>query len=172
MGAFLVDVSTDTADTFIFDRPMSSFNYPARQHSVKHLLGGERPLKIEALMAATAIPPTMMRPPIPKDPRGSLGGPPPTAPRCLIISRKLHQVNPCDIKKWGYLSMGLRADIVGSCGEMKTGLRRIFKNKLTKKRPQRGSTDGFSASPHSSNPDWINCPEVRELHHLTSQVKL
>src|SRR5271154_512687 len=51
------------------------------------------PLKMEALIPAMKSPPAMTITPIPKDPRGSLGEPPPPAPLCLIISRILDIVN-------------------------------------------------------------------------------
>jgi len=84
MCSFLINIPTHATDPLILDSPVSSVNYPLD-------LGPSNqgvPLKMEALMAKTANPPTMTRPPSPSDPRGSFGGPPP-APRCLIISRKL-----------------------------------------------------------------------------------
>lgn len=67
---------------------MSSVNYQGIRF-YSHDIEESVPLKIDALIAKTAIPPAMTRPPSPKDPRGSFGGPLPPAPRCLIISRKL-----------------------------------------------------------------------------------
>lgn len=48
-------------------------------------------------MAKRARPPANTRPPNPREPRGSFGGPPPEDPLCLIISRNL-QVNSSAIK--------------------------------------------------------------------------
>jgi len=92
MGSFLVDVATYSADSFVFDCSVSSVNYNSiSSFPNKRGRKGGLPLKIEALMANMAIPPARTSPPSPNVPRGSFGGPPPLAPRCLIISRKLKQ---------------------------------------------------------------------------------
>jgi hypothetical protein len=84
MCSFLINIPTHATDPLILDSPVSSVHYPLDSGPSTQGV----PLKMEALMAKTANPPTMTRPPSPSDPRGSFGGPPP-APRCLIISRKL-----------------------------------------------------------------------------------
>jgi hypothetical protein len=92
MGSFLVDEATYSADSFVFDRSMSSVNYNRiSTYPKRRGRNGRLPLKIDALMANMAIPPAMTSPPSPNVPRGSFGGLPPPAPRCLIISRRLKQ---------------------------------------------------------------------------------
>ena len=138
MCSFLVNVATYTTNSFIFDRSMTSVNYQ-RIRFYSFDIVGRVPLKIDALMAKMAIPPAMTRPPSPKDPRGSFGGPLPPAPRCLIISRKLKWAQNNEIQ---YPSMGLREDM------MIRGRSRRQKGKKRGK-DQRGVQKPIFTSPHT-----------------------
>ena len=115
MCSFAVDVPADSADSLVLDCSMSTLDWTDGSVTSNNVIEGKRPLKMEALRAATAIPPAMMRPPRPSVPRGTLGGPPPIpAPRCCIIRRKLCGQKP-SWPQGRYLSIGLRPARTGEC---------------------------------------------------------
>ena len=118
---------------------------------------------MEALIPAMKSPPAMTITPIPKDPRGSLGEPPPPAPLCLIISRILDTVNKTyrgsDTCPWGYDQRTLCCPVE----ERGTKREREFEDPLTRKSQRAKINERLFCASHNFNLDQVNCSHLRKL---------